>query len=227
MKAARAVVTGSPHRMVGRVACPWLQDTPIEHESMLERTFLLAAISLPRLRRIQHQPFQLNLQLEADLRPTTYVPDFALNFDCGSTAIVEVKHRTFVRKALPKLRAAAKVLAAQGHAFFLVTDIELRSLGEPSSIALLKRLARLPVLPAEAAAILRVAEQFPDGIPVGELAQRASVDSIAIRRLISRGRLWCESPIATDDSMVVQPLSTQEAHHAEVLIARRFGTAPW
>ena len=68
MKPARPVVTRSPHRMVGMVCCPWLQDQPIEHESMLERHFIMAALSIPGLRHIQHQPFKLHLDVPQDGR---------------------------------------------------------------------------------------------------------------------------------------------------------------
>ena len=61
MQAARKVVTRSPHRRVGLIACPWFQSTPIEYESLLERDFVRLALLDLEISSIAHQPFSLDL----------------------------------------------------------------------------------------------------------------------------------------------------------------------
>jgi hypothetical protein len=44
---SRKVVTRAPHREVGVVNAGWLLNHPVEHESHLERRFVMVALSCP------------------------------------------------------------------------------------------------------------------------------------------------------------------------------------
>ena len=58
---ARKIVSRSPHREVVVVNAAWLLDHPVEHESHLERRFIIAALACPVVTDIVHQPFTMPL----------------------------------------------------------------------------------------------------------------------------------------------------------------------
>lgn len=232
MKPARRVVTRSPHRMVGRVCCPWLQTDPIEHETMLEHRFIVIALALPGLRRIRHQPFRLTLPPSetgptGDARDPTYVPDFLLEFDNDDQVVVEVKPAVFVAKAESKLKAAADVLRPRGHAFFVVTDLALDAITGEHEATCTKRRARQLHRTPDIEAALAAVERHPDGVPAGHLCDVAAISIDLIRSLVARGELHADTPFAVSASTVVQPLSSQEARHGAIRVANWLGIAAW
>jgi len=228
MKPARRVVTTSPSQNVGVVCCPWLQAEPIEHESITERWFLLIAVLLPRLQRIAHQPFRLELpSMEDGTADATYVPDFLLQFESGESVVVEVKPEKFLPKHLAKLTAAAEVLRAQGQAFFVVTDKDLRStLSMPDAVHI-RRIAKGHVSDEEVERALAALSAYPGYLTAGELSARAGVGLHVVGWLVSRGRVGTKVPDIVDDATLVIDLAKEEDSHAALSVGRWFATAPW
>lgn len=116
----RKVVTRAPHREVGIVNAGWLLDHPVQHESHLERRFIIAALSCPVVCDIQHQPF--TLQLSEAGSPRKYTPDFLITFRDSTSLVVEVKPEAYLKRHEERLHAAEQVLQAQGQRFFVATD---------------------------------------------------------------------------------------------------------
>jgi hypothetical protein len=67
----------------------WLLDHGVEHESHLEKRFIMVALSCPVVVDIVHQPLQLTLCHE-DGTTEKYTPDFKVTFRDQSSTIVEV-----------------------------------------------------------------------------------------------------------------------------------------
>lgn len=113
----RKVVTRSPHRRVGYVSCPWLQNDQVQYESLLEQSFVRLAFLCPGVRSIAAQPFRMELS-----DGYTYTPDYLLELNHHKKLVVEVKPEAFVSKHKAKLGTAAKILKENGYGFLLATD---------------------------------------------------------------------------------------------------------
>ncbi len=120
MEPARRIVTRSPHRRVGYISCPWLQNHHIEYESLLECRFVRIALLYPPVREIFHQPFRLDL---GELG--TYTPDYLLRCASHDDIVVEVKPWQFVNTHAAKLRAAQASIGKRGLSFFVCTEHEI------------------------------------------------------------------------------------------------------
>ncbi len=92
----RKVVTRAPHREVGVVNPAWLLDHAVEHESHLERRFIMVALACPVVLDIVHQPLQLTLVVDSGQGPTErkYTPDFRLTLADGTegSSTASVRH---------------------------------------------------------------------------------------------------------------------------------------
>ncbi len=137
MPSARKVVTRSPKRNVGLVNCPWFQDYPIEHESRLEKHFVLRAILFPGLKTIQHQPFKMDL----DLNGKSYTPDFLLRFGNGDGLVVEVKRAERVKELKERLNEIASKCARNKLQFFVVHQGQIEGERRAARAALIRRYA--------------------------------------------------------------------------------------
>lgn len=137
----RKVVTRAPHREVGIVNAGWLLDHPVQHESHLERRFIIAALSCPVVCDIQHQPFTLQLSKAGVARK--YTPDFLITFRDETSLVVEVKPRAYLKRHEARLHAAEQVLHEQGQRFFVATDALIDGKGLSARAMLLMRYGRM------------------------------------------------------------------------------------
>lgn len=228
MKPARRVVTRSPHQNVGVVCCPWLQSDPIEYESITERWFLLNAVMLPRLRRIVHQPFRLELPpLGVSEMPATYVPDFLLEFESEESIVIEVKPAAFLIKHREKLMAAAEVLRARGHTFFVITDEHLRGAASMAEATQIRRMAKGSRPEDDIARALSVLQDVPGYLSAGELCDLAAIDLHVVGWLVGRGLVEIERPRGIDEATLVMDLTVLENDHAALSVGRWFAASPW
>ncbi|MFH0131903.1 Tn7 transposase TnsA N-terminal domain-containing protein [Variovorax sp. VaC1] len=141
---SRKVVTRAPHREVGVVNAGWLLNHPVEHESHLERRFVMVALSCPVVRDIVHQPFTLTVEGDdAGAKATRYTPDFKITFRDDTSLIVEVKPEIFARKHAERLRLIERRLRDEGVRFFLATDELIDGNGLSARAMLLMRYGRL------------------------------------------------------------------------------------
>jgi hypothetical protein len=116
----RAVITRSPHRVVGAVPIPWLQAQAVHHESHLEHCFIYAVCLFGGARALTHQGSAIDLP--AGHR---YHSDFLVRFLDGSELLVEIKPRAFLGRVEARLNAVASCYHTQHRTFAVVTDAEL------------------------------------------------------------------------------------------------------
>lgn len=136
----RKPVTRAPHREVGVVNPAWLLDHDVEHESHLERRFIMVALSCPVVVDIVHQP--LHIWLGPD-QTEKYTPDFLVRFRDGDSVIVEVKPQVFVKKHAEKLNAAERQFNSHGQKFQVITDQQIDANGLSARAMLLMRYGRM------------------------------------------------------------------------------------
>ncbi len=134
----RKVVTRSPHRRVGIIPCPWLQSTPVEYESLLERDFVRLALFSPGLLAVYSQPFKIDLGEDG-----TYTPDFLLSYPKSARLVVEVKPNVFSKsdKNQKLFAAAAQTLRKNGFEFCVATESQIRKRDRHENAAVLLRYA--------------------------------------------------------------------------------------
>jgi hypothetical protein len=127
---------------VGVVNPGWLLDHAVEHESSLERRFIMVALSCPVVRDIHHQPCEVDLTLACGVT-CKYTPDFLLSLVDGSEVIVEVKPEKFVPEHAMKLDAARAAFNLQGIEFEAFTDTMIDGSGLSARAILLMRFGRM------------------------------------------------------------------------------------
>ncbi|MDQ7978041.1 TnsA endonuclease N-terminal domain-containing protein [Paraburkholderia sp. SARCC-3016] len=205
MASVRKVVTRSPHRRVGLIACSWFQSTPIEYESLLERDFVRLALLDPEVTSIVHQPFFIDLGALG-----RYVPDFMLTGP-EQRLVVEVKpeeHSVSVRNK-PRLQRASEMLREKGFDFMLATEKWIKADGRHERAAILLRHARSHLAPELTTRVLALAARSPDGIALGTLASTAGVPASAVLHLLGRRFLRTNAALSFSDSQRVYPFGRQ------------------
>ena len=115
---ARKVVHRAPHRQVGYVHWP-SRSQPLEHESNLERQFVLVALLWPGLGRLRSQPRKLNLVVNG--KPSTYTPDFSA-VSGATTVVVEVKPRSDIPRYTALFNASTQLLMTTGDSFAVIDE---------------------------------------------------------------------------------------------------------
>jgi hypothetical protein len=139
MKPKRKVVMRSPYRSVGLVACSWLQATPIEHESFLERRSIQRMLVTPGVTGIVSQPFQIGYGHDNE---KFYTPDFLVHFGSKKSIVVEIKPERFVGKFAEMFDLVSAVLNDQKMSFHVITDTMIDIGDNPDDIELVLRYAR-------------------------------------------------------------------------------------
>jgi len=202
MPAARKVVTRSPHRRVGLIACPWFQSTPIEYESLLERDFVRLALLDLQISSIFHQPFSLNLREFG-----TYFPDFLL-VGPDKKVVVEVKPDERARndKNKPRLGCAEQLLREKGFQFFVATEKQIHQGKRHERASVLLRHARSHVSRVITERIIAAAAHSPKGITIRDLACEASTSVETVLHLVGRRRLQINKAFNFDEDQLVHPV---------------------
>jgi hypothetical protein len=154
----RKIVTRSPHREVGIVNPGWLLNHPVQHESHLEKRFIMIALACPVVTDIIHQPVQIKLMHGPD-EVQLYTPDFMVCFRNGEHTIVEVKPQVYVAENQKKLTAAKLHVEKQGGQFDVVTDAHTDANGLSARALLLMRYGRLSFGEAEMLECKRLLEE--------------------------------------------------------------------
>lgn len=208
MPAVRQIVTRSPHRRVGRIACPWFQPAAIEYESLLERDFVRLALLDLSITSISHQPFSLNL---GELG--TYIPDFLL---VGQTKklVVEVKPqvRASDPRNKPRLARAKQVLQDRGYQFIVATDQVIQAQGRHARAGVLLRHARGQISPQVSARVLEIVSRYPTGVSLEKVASAADTSIHTILHLVGRRLVRINTSLNLCESDLVYPLGTDNVH---------------
>jgi hypothetical protein len=218
---ARKVVTRSPKRNVGLVNCPWFQSHPIEHESRLEKHFVLRAMLSPIVRAILHQPFELPLGGKE-----RYIPDFLLSLKNEQCAVVEVKRAERIKALKERLDRIAARLAEDGLAFFVVHQGQIEGQRRAERAELLRRYAMHSVERKKLDAAVQLVHSKPEGISIGLVMRRCQLSEHQVFHAIAR-RLIVLGPklLLSHDDLVFPP--SLEITDAPDQFGSWFGCAAW
>ncbi|WP_180129339.1 TnsA endonuclease N-terminal domain-containing protein [Rhodoferax sp. BLA1] len=222
MPAARKVVTRSPKRNVGLINCPWFQDRPIEHESRLEKHFVLRAILFPGLTFIQHQPFHMTL-VEHGKR---YTPDFLLTFSNGEKVVIEVKRAERVKEAKDRFDEISRLCQVAGFRYFVVHQGQIEGQRRAERALLIRRYAMHHLDPALVREAVAHVSQRNKGISIKRfkkdlcLSQEQLLSFVAHRHVVLSKDL-----LISDDDLLFAP--NLEIKNASVQFGSWFGCAAW
>lgn len=123
---SRKVVTRSPHRRVGRLPVPWLQDFPVSWESNLERDFCKQAAICPGVTGLMSEPVTFDIKDPSlFILRKRYSPDFLVSFDTGSKLVVEVRHSARLLPDLPFFIEIAARFNEAGYSFAVFTERQI------------------------------------------------------------------------------------------------------
>ncbi|HFT8011396.1 TPA: Tn7 transposase TnsA N-terminal domain-containing protein [Burkholderia cenocepacia] len=202
MSGVRKVVTRSPFRRVGTVACPWFRSAPIEYESLLERDFIRLALLSLKVSAIFEQPFTLDLGGAG-----RYTPDFLLAHEHGPI-VVEVKPNARVSEpeVRSRLDAAAKILAGRDHRFLVATEDFIRGDKRHDRAAIILRQARSHLQSNVTSKVLVIASRRPDGITIRHLADEGGVPQSTVLHLVGRRQLRIGESLRIDEHQPVFPV---------------------
>jgi hypothetical protein len=204
----RRVVTRSPSREVGTINCGWLLSHPVDHESHLERRFVMVALACPVVKDIVHQPVTLELK-GADGISSTYTPDFQIGFYDGSQIIVEVKPKALIPEHRQKLDLARAHLAKEATPFLIVTEKQIDVDGLSARAVLLMRYGRLNLDPKQALECKRLLDE--------ELRGDAKVYEL-ISKGISESLIWnmvAKHELRIPPGINVNPTESIAINHVE------------
>lgn len=206
----RKVVTRSPHRRVGYISCPWFQQSQIQYESLLERSFVHIALLAPNVRCIESQPFRMTLE-----DGTAYTPDFMLHGHHQYRLVVEVKPQVFVSRHQVKLDAARVMLAQGGYDFLILTDEDIQSGNRHDRAAVILRHARSHAMAAFADCYAERAAALAGAYPIATLAAEWGLAEHQVLGLVGRRVLAVGAGLTFD---TIYPVNFQkEENHACVL----------
>lgn len=189
-----------------------------EHESFLERAFILVASVCPHVRHIRSQPCRIEWADQTG-QEHTYVPDFELELIDGCRLIVEVKPQRFVPKHKDQFDAVAKRLSGGALSYFVATDRLLQA--ERVRQAELCRRFRKADLPASLCqAALELAK---NGIDF-DAAARTNVPAYVWLGLIGRRMLHTSS---ADMSGSTRLVLEGDGHDSEIQCLDWFSGSRW
>jgi hypothetical protein len=182
-----------------------LDGEAVEHESALERDFVLLTRFLDPSAAITAQP--ITISFESEGRSRRYTPDFRVASSRGSE-LIEIKYRADLRAQWSRLRPAFEATRKTGERFRIVTESAIRGPLLDNARRLLP-LRAAPLDPAVADRAMAAARSLPAptfGAVVSAAAEDRAQALGAVWRLIARGLLLVDltKPVLLDS--VVRPL---------------------
>lgn len=184
----RKVVTRNPSREVGVLNPGWLLAHPVEHESHLEKNFVMVALACPVVTDIVHQPVTLNL-IHPGGETSKCTPDFRITFNDGCQVLVEVKPEVFVPEHQEKLDIALKQLDKEGIRFLVITEKQINENGLSARAILLMRYARMSFDDASAIECKKLLEnEFGGDAKIYELVAKGVSEEL-IWNMVARHEL--------------------------------------
>lgn len=180
----------SPHRRVGYISCPWLQNIQLQYESLLELNFARIALLCPHLVSIRSQPFKLDLG-----NGTHYTPDFQLKFRSGYEITCEVKPKVFVARHREKLLLAQSVLAKHKIDFLLTTDSHIYTDARHERASTYIRYARTNVLDEDLNRAKRLVDELQFPITIEKIFKETGLSKPMLLHLIGIRFLSIESDL--------------------------------
>lgn len=222
MKPKHKVVTRSPYRAVGLIACKWLQPEAIEYESQLERRFIQRVLLTPGIKRIQHQPFQIQYGPKLE---NTYTPDFLLIFEDGKKIVAEVKPQKFVEKFSKMFDEINGILDAKYFDFHVVTDYQIDVGDEPEDIELVLRYGRGNFPDDDIENLLNHLASRDESIAIGTLCRETNKSIYLVFHLLARRVLSFSKCVSTDSGTRIY--LTKAGNYDKVCIPSWADTSKW
>lgn len=194
----------------------------VEHESFLEKSFVVVATVCGFIAGLESQPFTMAWH-DSDGKERSYTPDFRVTLRDGTQSIVEIKPARLIEENIPRFDAMVPLLKAGGFPFFVLTDEHL-----PKKAADLAQLCRrykhthLPETNAKQAI-----EHAGTGVTWAR-AQGSDVPLYVWYGLLGRGELGFER--LTDMTEASARLLTSqelEQHDCSLRFSSWFGCSPW
>lgn len=222
MSAARKVVTRSPKRNVGLINCPWFQDWPIEHESRLEKHFVLRAMLFPGLKSIQHQPFHLPL-VEHGKR---YTPDFLLTFSNGERLVFEVKRAERIKKQKERFDEITALFDQASLRYFVVHQGQIEGQRRAERAALIRRYAMHALNHELTRAVVDYVLQRHEGTAIKRLLKKLPVSQEQLLGMVAQRHIALNKELLISDDGLLFPVNS-ETKNASVQFGNWFGCAPW
>ncbi len=222
MPPARKVVTRSPKRTVGLINCPWFQAAAIEHESRLEKHFVMRAMLFPGLKLIEHQPFRLDLSGNGQ----SYTPDFLLTCESGWRAVVEVKRSEKVKPLKSRFDEISALFRARGLPFYVVHHGQIEGERRAERACLIRRYGMLRI-PAELN--LRAVEYVQaraSGVSIKTLMHKTGISRPQMYHLLAHRQIAINPRLLLSEGDLVFPIN-KEKTHAHIQFGDWFGCAPW
>lgn len=206
----RKVVTRAPSREVGIVNASWLLDHGVQHESFLEKRFVMVALSCPVVADVVDQPFEVKLGFDDCAK---YTPDFLVTFVNNEKIVVEVKPEAHLAELQPRLGAIRQALTTMGYEFLVITDKEIDAHGLSSRALLLMRYGRLFLNPAQALDCRRILEEKLQGsAQVRDLLAHGVAEEV-VWNLVACHQLKVPAGISiTSDETVSVPNDKEDCH---------------
>lgn len=220
-KPSRKVVTHSPKRTVGRINCRWVQSAPVEHESRLEKHFVLRALLYAPLTSIYHQPFKLTLGPDE-----WYTPDFMLTFTDGQRAVVEVKRAEKVKPLIERLDRISAEIAKTALRFYVIHHGQIEGGMRAYRAGLVRRYATLPVPDSSIEAAVRLLKETPAGVAIGTVCSSAHLTRPQMLALVARRVVTLNSDLLMSEDDLLFP-AVKEVRDAADQFGDWFGCAPW
>jgi hypothetical protein len=175
----------------------------VEHESALERDFVLLTTFLDTGAAITSQPVTIHFEGTGERRQ--YTPDFQVIWGDGRSELVEVKYRVDLRANWAQLRPGFLSARESGGRFRIATERSIRGALLDNARRLLP-LRRAALDPASTELALRAARSLAEptfGRIVETMACDRAVAFGAVWRLIAHGGLSVDlaTPIRLDSPM--------------------------
>lgn len=200
MKPKRKVVTRSPYRSVGLVACNWLQAVPIEHESYLERRFIQRMLLTPGVTGIISQPFRISY---GENNEKFYTPDYLVRFQ-SRVLVIEVKPEKYIDKFEGTFDLVTPILRERHMTFHVATDKMIDVENIPDHIDLLLRYARGNVPQEATEEVLKIFTDQSITVSLSDLVQLAKGGISTIYHLLGRNILMFKDVISLSPNTQIQ-----------------------
>jgi hypothetical protein len=195
MKPKHKVITRSPQRTVGLVACTWLQAHPVEYESQLERRFILRMLLTAGVISIVDQPFKIS---HGDNGEYTYTPDFLISFANGQKIVVEIKPEKFIPQFAELFDNVTLILREKGLTFFVVSEYTIDVGDLSDEIELMLRYARGDMPEKSIVAVKNEFKNAPDNASLESIATAAGADISVIHHMVGRQILVTKNELTSE-----------------------------
>ena len=204
---------------MGIVNPAWLLDHEVEHESHLEKRFIMVALSCPVVVDIVHQPPEIWLGPNETQK---YTPDFQVTFRDGDSVIIEVKPEVFVQKHAERLKAAENQFRAGGKKFLVVTDSHIDRNGLSARAMLLMRYGRLHFSDADALACQQLLKEKCNGSATVKVLVEQGGSEALIWNLVARHNFRIPAGLGIDPTETVAAFSCLHWGQFQSFISGRY-----